>query len=103
MRGFYISVPDKRKADLIPIKRYNSLKKSNKEINPTWEELGVLLKGVHGGVISCSYKGVAFSVYELSASWLKGDFSALVSLGENKVAPNFTLFTSDELKDFNWD
>jgi hypothetical protein len=108
MKGnIYISVP---KADInneLPaaITRYDWTESTYNEegevvstttIHPTWEQFGSRYSGLFGSPVSVS----DVVVYEMEASWLNSEVSALIALGEGQAAPSYTVYTAAEARQF---
>ena len=108
MKGnIYISVP---KADInneLPaaITRYDWTESTYNEegevvstttIHPTWEQFGSRYSGLFGSPVSVS----DVVVYEMEASWLNSEVSALIALGAGQSAPSYTVYTAAEARQF---
>lgn len=108
MKGnIYISVP---KADInneLPaaITRYDWTESTYNEegevvstttIHPTWEQFGSRYSGLFGSPVSVS----DVVVYEMEASWLNSEVSALIALGQGQAAPSYTVYTAAEARQF---
>ena len=104
MKGnIYISVP---KADInneLPaaITRYDWTESTYNEegevvstttIHPTWEQFGSRYSGLFGSPVSVS----DVVVYEMEASWLNSEVSALIALGQGQAAPSYTVYTATD-------
>ena len=108
MKGnIYISVP---KADInneLPaaITRYDWTESTYNEegevvstttVHPTWEQFGSRYSGLFGSPVSVS----DVVVYEMEASWLNSEVSALIALGQGQAAPSYTVYTAAEARQF---
>ena len=62
----------------------------------TFAEMGEDNKRQYGRVLEFQKDGENFYILEFSASWLNGEVSYLLGLGEGLAYPNNTLLTSDE-------
>lgn len=112
MRGnLYISVPATDKDNAIPatITRYDWSEYTYTDegeidtttlVHPTWSQYGEKYKADFGAPVSVSVNDVEFIVYEMEASWLDSEISALVALGSGLSAPNYTLMTATEARQF---
>tara|TARA_Y100000015_G_C2365812_1_gene77480 strand:- start:406 stop:753 length:348 start_codon:yes stop_codon:yes gene_type:complete len=108
MRGnIFIAIPLENVNDLVPIDRYNyeveNLEKETIIHQPTWAEIGLRNKQMYGVVLEKKYQGKMYHIFELGASWLKGEVSILMALGKGKAAPAFALLEAAEVHTFNWD
>ena len=68
--------------------------------HPTWDMLGERNKTKFGEPINVTVGEEEFIVYELEASWKNSEVSALIELGSGLAAPNYTLMTNTEAKEF---
>ena len=112
MRGnVYISIPAADKDNALPsaITRYDWTEvayneegevESTTTIHPTWSQYGEKYKADFGAAVSVSVNDVEFIVYELEASWLDSEVSALIALGNGQSAPNYTVYTNAEVRTF---
>ena len=64
----------------------------------TFAEVGEDNKTEYGSVVEITINDAKFYVMELEASWLNGEVSALIDLGEGLSYPNNTLLTKEEAK-----
>ena len=108
MRGnLYISIPSADNGKALPksITRYDWTESTYNEegeveststIHPTWEQYGEKYKGEFGAPVVVG----EHIVYEMEASWKDSEVSALIALGSRKVAPNYTIMTSTEAREF---
>ena len=108
MRGnLYISIPAADKDNALPssITRYDWTESTYNEegeveststIHPTWEQYGEKYQGQFGSPVVVG----DHIVYEMEASWQDSEVSALIALGSGKAAPNYTLMTGDEARQF---
>jgi len=62
----------------------------------TFAEVGNDNRRAFGAVVQFSIGEDNFYILEMEASWLNGEVSALLSLGENLAYPNNTLLTNAE-------
>ena len=62
----------------------------------TYAEMGEYNKRQYGHVLTFQKDGENFYILEFSASWLDGEVSYLLGLGEGLAYPNNTVLTSDE-------
>lgn len=69
-------------------------------IHPTWSELADKNKPLYGEVVTVNVGEEEYKLIELTASWLNGEISALLSLGEGQSAYNYTLMTNAEACSF---
>ena len=69
---------------------------STTTIHPTWEQFGSRYSGLFGSPVSVA----DVVVYEMEASWLDSEVSALLALGEGQSAPNYTVYTNAEVRTF---
>ena len=112
MRGnVYISIPAADKDNALPsaITRYDWTEvayndegevESTTTIHPTWSQYGEKYKADFGAAVSVSVNDVEFIVYELEVSWLDSEVSALIALGNGQSAPNYTVYTNAEVRQF---
>jgi hypothetical protein len=108
MRGnIFLAVPVENVNDLVPIDRYNYQEQISEEEtvthHPTWAEMGARNKRKYGAVLEKKYLGKVYHIFEIGASWLNGEVSTLIALGNGKAAPAFTLLEAAEVRTFNWD
>jgi len=108
MKGnIYISVPAADKDNALPaaITRYDWNEYTYTEegevdtttlVHPTWAQFGERNNGLFGSPVSVG----DVVVYEMEASWLDSEVSALIALGEGQSAPNYTLYTNAEVRAF---
>jgi hypothetical protein len=108
MKGnIYISVPASDISNELPaaITRYDWVENTYNEegevessttIHPTWEQYGSRNSGLFGSPVSVG----DVVVYEMEASWLEGEVSALLALGNGQTAPNYTVHTNAEVRAF---
>jgi len=108
MRGnVYISIPTADIANALPssITRYDWTESTYNEegevvstttIHPTWEEFGSRYSGLFGTPVTVG----DVIVYEMEASWLQSEVSALIALGVGQSAPNYTVYTNAEVRQF---
>lgn len=64
--------------------------------HPTWEQFGSRNSGLFGSPVSVA----DVVVYEMEASWLDSEVSALIALGDGQSAPNYTVYTNAEVRTF---
>jgi len=69
---------------------------STTTIHPTWEEFGSRYSGLFGTPVTVG----DVIVYEMEASWLQSEVSALIALGVGQSAPNYTVYTNAEVRQF---
>jgi len=69
---------------------------STTTIHPTWEQFGSRYSGLFGSPVSVA----DVVVYEMEASWLDSEVSALIALGNGQSAPNYTVYTNAEVRTF---
>jgi len=112
MKGnIYISVPAADKAQQLPasLDRYDwETFTYNEEgevtsmttIHPTWEQYGEKYKHLFGAPVTVTVSEVDYIVYEMEASWLTSEVSALIALGSDLSAPSYTLMTNPEVRAF---
>ena len=108
MKGnIYISVPQADISNELPaaITRYDWTESTYNEegevessttIHPTWEQFGERNQGLFGSPVAVG----DVVVYEMEASWLEGEVSALLALGNGQAAPNYTVHTNAEVRAF---
>jgi len=108
MKGnIFISVPVADIANQLPaaITRYDWTESTYNEegevvstttIHPTWEEFGSRYSGLFGTPVTVG----DVIVYEMEASWLQSEVSALIALGVGQSAPNYTVYTNAEVRQF---
>ena len=108
MKGnIYISVPQADINNELPaaITRYDWTESTYNEegevvstttIHPTWEQFGSRYSGLFGSPVSVS----DVVVYEMEASWLNSEVSALIALGAGKSEPSYTVYTAAEARQF---
>jgi hypothetical protein len=108
MKGnIYISVPKADISNELPsaITRYDWTESTYNEegevvstttIHPTWEQFGSQYSGLFGSPVSVA----DVVVYEMEASWLNSEVSALIALGAGQAAPSYTVYTAAEARQF---
>ncbi len=108
MKGnIFISVPASDISNALPtsITRYDWVENTYNEegevessttIHPTWEQFGSRYSGLFGSPVSVA----DVVVYEMEASWLDNEVSALIALGDGQSAPNYTVYTNAEVRQF---
>ncbi len=108
MKGnIFISVPASDISNALPtsITRYDWVENTYNEegevessatIHPTWEQFGSRYSGLFGSPVSVA----DVVVYEMEASWLDSEVSALIALGDGQSAPNYTVYTNAEVRQF---
>ena len=108
MKGnIYISVPQADINNELPaaITRYDWTESTYNEegevvstttVHPTWEQFGSRYSGLFGSPVSVS----DVVVYEMEASWLNSEVSALIALGQGQAAPSYTVYTAAEARQF---
>lgn len=108
MKGnIFISVPVSDISNALPtsITRYDWVENTYNEegevessttIHPTWEQFGSRYSGLFGSPVSVA----DVVVYEMEASWLDSEVSALIALGDGQSAPNYTVYTNAEVRQF---
>ena len=108
MKGnIYISVPASDISNELPvaITRYDWTENTYNEegevettslVHPTWEQYGSRYSGLFGTPVSVA----DVVVYEMEASWLDNEVSALIALGDGQSAPNYTVYTNAEVRNF---
>ena len=112
MKGnIFISVPAADKTNSLPasIDRYDWEEYTYDEegtvtsmttIHPTWEQYGERYKNLFGAPVHVTVNEVEYIVYEIEASWLQSEVSALIALGNSLTAPSYTLMTNPEVREF---
>ena len=112
MKGnIYISVPAADKTNSLPagIDRYDWEEFTYNEegevtsmttVHPTWEQYGEKYQRLFGAPVAVVVGEIEYIVYEIEASWLTSEVSALVALGSNLSAPSYTLMTNPEVRAF---
>ena len=112
MKGnIYISVPAADKTNSLPasIDRYDWEEftyddegevTSMTTVHPTWEQYGEKYQHLFGAPVAVVVGEVEYIVYEIEASWLDSEVSALVALGAGVAAPSYTLMTNPEARAF---
>ena len=109
--NIYISVPAADKTNSLPasIDRYDWEEYTYDEegevtsmttIHPTWEQYGEKYKHLFGAPVTVTVSEVDYIVYEIEASWLQSEVSALVALGGGLSTPSYTLMTNPEVREF---
>ncbi len=108
MKGnIYISVPTADITNELPaaITRYDWTEytyseegevESTTNHHPTWEEFGSRNSNLFGSPVTVG----DVVVYEMEASWLNSEVSALIALGNGQSAPNYTVYTNAEVRNF---
>jgi len=108
MKGnIFISVPASDISNALPtsITRYDWVENTYNEegevessttIHPTGEQFGSRYSGLFGSPVSVA----DVVVYEIEASWLDSEVSALIALGNGQSAPNYTVYTNAEVRQF---
>ena len=108
MKGnIFISVPASDIANELPtsITRYDWVENTYNEegevesttaVHPTWEQFGIRNSGLFGTPVVVA----DVVVYEMEASWLDSEVSALIALGDGQQAPNYTVYTNAEVRQF---
>ena len=108
MKGnIFISVPASDIANELPtsITRYDWVEhtyneegevESTTNNHPTWEQFGIRNSGLFGTPVVVA----DVVVYEMEASWLDSEVSALIALGDGQQAPNYTVYTNAEVRQF---
>ena len=108
MKGnIFISVPASDIANELPtsITRYDWVENTYNEegevesttaVHPTWEQFGIRNSGLFGSPVTVA----DVVVYEMEASWLDSEVSALIALGDGQPAPNYTVYTNAEVRQF---
>lgn len=69
---------------------------STTTIHPTWEQFGNRNSGLFGSPVIVA----DVVIYEMEASWLDSEVSALIALGNGQSAPNYTVYTNAEVRTF---
>ena len=112
MRGnIYISVPAADKTNSLPagIDRYDWEEftyddegevASTTTVHPTWEQYGEKYQHLFGAPVAVVVSEAEYIVYEIEASWLDSEVSALIALGGNLSSPSYTLMTNPEVRAF---
>lgn len=72
----------------------------NGVIHPTFKELGESNGGKFGANPMIRVDDVEYYIVQLEASWLKGELSSLIKLGEGRSYPSNSLMTSSEASKF---
>tara|TARA_R110000751_G_scaffold134837_1_gene237391 strand:- start:4288 stop:4650 length:363 start_codon:yes stop_codon:yes gene_type:complete len=68
--------------------------------NPiTFEDMGAKNKELFGGVNSIVVNDENFYILEMSASWIKGEVSSLLALGEGLEFPSNALLSNKEARE----
>jgi len=109
--NIFISVPAPDKTNSLPasIDRYDweeftydeeGTVTSMTTIHPTWEQYGEKYKHLFGAPVTVTVSEVDYIVYEMEASWLTSEVSALIALGSDLSAPSYTLMTNPEVRAF---
>ena len=109
--NLFISVPATDKTQQLPtsIDRYDwetftynedGTVNSMTTIHPTWEQYGEKYQPLFGAPVAVSVEDTDYIVYEIEASWLDSEVSALIALGNNLSAPSYTLMTNPEARAF---
>ena len=108
MKGnIFISVPASDISNALPtsITRYDWVEHTYNEegevesttaVHPTWEQFGIRNSGLFGTPVTVA----DVVVYEMEASWLDSEVSALIALGDGQPAPNYTVYTNAEVRQF---
>lgn len=108
MRGnIYISVPTADIDNALPttITRYDWQEYTYTEegevdttttIHPTWAQYGKKYEAVYGAPVTAG----DHTVYEMTASWVDSEVSALIALGASKSFPDYTVMTNEEAREF---
>ena len=108
MRGnVYISIPTADIANALPsaITRYDWTESTYNDegevettttIHPTWSQYGEKYKAQFGAPVVVG----EHTIYEMEASWLDSEVSALIALGNGQSAPNYTVYTNAEVRAF---
>ena len=108
MKGnIFISVPAADKDNQLPasITRYDWNEYTYTEegevdtttlVHPTWAQFGERNQGLFGSPVSVG----DVVIYEMEASWLDSEVSALIALGNGQSAPNYTVYTNAEVRQF---
>ena len=112
MKGnIYISVPAADKPQQLPtsLDRYDWEDLTYNDegevtlmttVHPTWEQYGEKYKHLFGTPVAVTVSEVDYIVYEIEASWLASEVSALTALGSSLSAPSYTLMTNPEAREF---
>lgn len=106
MKGnIFISVPNTDLDQNLPISRYDWTENTYTEegkidattsVNPTWNQYGVRYAPQYGTPVLAG----SHTVYEMDASWKESEVSLLIALGSGLSAPNYTLMTNAEAREF---
>lgn len=112
MKGnIFISVPAADKDNQLPasITRYDWNEYTYTEegevdtttlVHPTWAQFGERNQGLFGSPVTVSVSDVEYIVYEMEASWLDSEVSALIALGNGLTQPSYTVYTNAEVRQF---
>lgn len=112
MKGnIFISVPDADKNNALPasITRYDWNEYTYDDdgeidtttlVHPTWAQYGSKYQRDFGAPVTVSVNDVNYIVYEMEASWLDSEVSALISLGNGLSQPSYTVYTNAEAREF---
>lgn len=112
MKGnIFISVPAADKDNALPaaITRYDWNEYTYTEegevdtttlVHPTWAQFGERNSGLFGSPVSVTVSDVEYIVYEMEASWLDSEVSALIALGSGLAQPSYTVYTNAEVRTF---
>lgn len=112
MKGnIFISVPASDSTNALPaaITRYDWTEYTYTDegevdtstlVHPTWEQFGSRNSGLFGSPVTVSVSDVDYIVYEMEASWLDSEVSALIALGNGQSAPSYTVYTNAEVRAF---
>lgn len=109
--NLFISVPATDKTQQLPtsIDRYDwetftynedGTVNSMTAIHPTWDQYGEKYQPLFGAPVAVSVEDTDYIVYEIEASWLQSEVSALVALGAGLTAPSYTVMTTSEAREF---
>lgn len=69
-------------------------------VHPTWAELAEKNKPLYGEVVSVTVGEDEYKLIELEASWLNGEISQLIALGEGQSVYGYTLMNNSEAQAF---
>ena len=69
-------------------------------VHPTWAQFGERNQGLFGSPVTVSVSDVEYIVYEMEASWLDSEVSALIALGNGLTQPSYTVYTNAEVRQF---
>ena len=69
-------------------------------VHPTWAQYGDKYQGLFGSPVTVSVSDVDYIVYEMEASWLDSEVSALIALGDGLAQPSYTVYTNAEVRAF---